>query len=312
MLFKQALVFQLNKELPTNKTLIESKLERLAFSPCPPSFSTMSGWVSPLQNEHGSLLHTVGKHLVFCMQMQEKVLPASVVRHEVDEKIKQIQTDEDRKVYQKEKTSIREETTMTMLPKAFSQYSLVYAYIDVEQGFLVINTSQKTKVTAILSLMKKSLGLNPAPYPLKKMSYLLSQWLMAGKWPDGLDVLQYAVLQDPNDTKRTVRCQQQDLFSSAILSFIKNGHEVTALQLAWHHGVEFTLTDQLILKGIKYSDELRSADEDNLESKDQRFDTDLCITTETFSILLPILIDTFADASSMTSIPEEERELETV
>jgi len=291
MLFKRAIFFPLEQKLSFHKQAIHDSLAKLAFSPCPPSFAKMSGFVSPLPESPDALVHMVGHYMLFCMQIEEKILPATVIKQHLDEKIQAIQAAEQRKVYQKEKHTLRDEITLTLLPKAFSKFSQIYAYIDTQQNILVVNTTEQNKIKQLANLLKKSLEISLKPFKLKKISYLLSQWLMHEDWPEALDVLQHAVLQDPQNTKRVLRCQQQDLFSQAIKSFLKEGQEVKSIKLRFHQGIDFTLTDQLLLNQISYHEDLLAQQTEGMsETKAEQFDTQFILSAEILGSLIPILL----------------------
>lgn len=294
MLFKQLQFFNISENLPMKASSLLPKLESLRFSPCLPSFATSCGFIPPLQDEHAPLLHSVGNYQVFCVQFEDKILPATVVRDAVEEKVKRIEQEENRKVYYKEKRNIKEEMTQTLLPKAFSKKALVFGYIDPEHQLLIINTSQKERVKTFLSLLKKSLNLDASALKLKKVSTVLTQWIKNGKWPNGLNILDKSTLQDPNQVNRIIRSQAQDQFASSMQGFIKEGFAVKQLAVAWQDAIEFTITENLSLTSIRYREELLStAEEEEIEDAVQRFDSSFFLMAKTLSELLPTLIEEF-------------------
>lgn len=293
MLFKQVQLFNLNKEISIKTSSVLPKLEALQFTPCLPSFPSSCGWAAPLQEEHAPLVHQAGKYLVFCVQHEEKILPASVVRDAVEEKIKEIEQREDRKVYAKEKRDMRTEMTQTMLPKAFSKKALVYGYIDTEEQLLVLNTTHKERTKIFLSLLKKSLDVDATPLKLKKVGYVLTQWINSDAVPKGVTILDKSVLQDPNQVQRIIRTQAQDIYSTPMQDFLKEGFEIKQLALAWQDAIEFTIAEGLIIKNIKYRDELLSASEEEIEHAAQKFDANFIIMAETFNQLVPVLLEEF-------------------
>jgi recombination associated protein RdgC len=290
MLFKQLQIFKLSDNFSIKASTIEPQMSAMQFKPCPPSFSSNHGWVPPLRVEHGALSHNIGHFVILCAQFEEKILPASVVRKEVDDKVKKIELEEDRKVYSKEKKTMREETTMTLLPKAFSKFSDVYAYIDTKNNLLMLNTIQADKTKTFLSLFKKTFSTDPKSLSLKKISYIMTQWVNTSQWPTGLDIMQQATLQDPNNVKRVLRCQQQNLFSDAMQSFIKDGHQIKELAMSWQDSFEFILTDKLLLKSLRYSDDMLNESQEEIEGAEQRFDSNFIIMAELLSQALPILM----------------------
>src|SRR3990167_9697199 len=115
MWFKQIQLFQINGKLDLSSNSLMEKLEPLAFRSCLPSMEMSSGWVSPLDtdDEDASLIRSINEYVMLCLQIEEKILPATVILHELANKIKKIERDEDRKIRQKEKLSLKDEIKMT-------------------------------------------------------------------------------------------------------------------------------------------------------------------------------------------------------
>src|SRR5688500_6547311 len=98
MWFKQVQIYALEDINYETETLIE-KLNPLAFTPCPPSFPMSLGWYSPFGEEDGPLIHAANGYIMLCLQIEEKILPAAVIRQALKDKVKKIETSEDRRVY---------------------------------------------------------------------------------------------------------------------------------------------------------------------------------------------------------------------
>ncbi len=91
------------------------------------------------------------------------------------------------------------------------------------------------------------------------------------------------MMQDPQQSSRTIRCQHQDLFAS-IQSLLTDGCEVKKLALNWQEKLQFVFTDEFTLLSIKYSDELIEQSKlDANEDHSQRFDADMLIMTATLN-----------------------------
>ncbi len=296
MLFKQAQLFSFNKTLPAQLSSLLPKLEPLIFKNCPPSFSSSHGWVAPTKESDAPLVYSMGHYLLFSLQFEEKVLPAGVIKKELETKINELQQKEDRKIYSKEKKNLRDEVTMTLLPRAFTQISQIYALIDTKRQWLITNTLQADKVKALTSSFKKCFDIDVTPLKLKKISYLLTQWVKQNEAPEGIEILDQCFLQDPNSMKRTIRSQSQSLSSPPLQALIESGLEVKQLMLSWQEAVKFTLTDFMHLKNLRYTDEaLADVEDDATESALDRFNTDFVMMVKTLDSLFLMLIENFAD-----------------
>ncbi len=298
MLFKQAQLFSLNKALPKELSSLLPKMQSLLFKACPPSFISSHGWIAPTKEQDAALVYSLDNYLLFNVQFEEKVLPAGVIRKELDNKVSELENKEDRKIYSKEKKNLRDEITMTLLPRAFTQISQVYACIDTKNNWLIINTLQTDKTKSIISAFKKCFEVDAAPLKLKKIPYILTQWLKNNETPNGIEILDQCFLQDPNQTKRTIRSQSQDVFSAPIQTLIDSGLEAKQLLLRWQDALRFTLTEQMQLKNLRYEDQINEdIDEAASESALDRFNTDFMMMVKTLEPLFLTLCENFVDSS---------------
>ncbi|HSW92955.1 MAG TPA: recombination-associated protein RdgC [Gammaproteobacteria bacterium] len=294
MWFKQVQLFRLMDAFRLPIEQVIEKLEPLAFTSCLPSMPFGMGWVSLVDEEGAPLARMVNGCIMLCLQIEEKILPASVIRQELMDKVKQIEALEGRKVYQKQKLSLRDEITMTLLPRAFSKLTRVYAYIDTRNQWLVLGSSNEKKTEQFLSLFKKSISENIFPYELNKLSPVTTHWLKKQNHPQALSIEKSCVLIDPDQQNRVVRCQQQDLFAEAIQALIKDGYEVKQLALCWHDLIRFVLVDNFSLQGIRFEDQvIAQSKEMEPETRQQQFDADFFMMTETLTGLLNELLQLF-------------------
>jgi recombination associated protein RdgC len=256
MWFKQIQFFQLTDSLKDTDAFAE-KLEALTFTPCLPSLPASSGWVAPLgEEEDAPLVRTLNSCHMLCLQQEEKILPATVIRQTLDEKIKQLESLQDRKIRQKEKLALKDEITHTLLPRAFSKRSKLYAYIDTKNHWLILNTTHTAKTEQFLTLFKRAVTENIYPFELKKLAPILTHWLQHKSYPNSFSIEKSCVLQDSKQQNRVIRCQQQDLFAGSIQALIKDGCEAKQLALCWHDQLKFTLTDDFTLRSIQMVDEI--------------------------------------------------------
>ena len=140
MWFKNIRLYCLTQPFDLSSEDFELQLADHAFIPCTNYEKSRIGWVSPMGNaapdlnassaesmdgveglvgaedsaaqssELAPLLtHTVGNYIMLCAQMQDRLLPASVVREATEEKVAEIEARQGRKVYRKEKREIQDD-----------------------------------------------------------------------------------------------------------------------------------------------------------------------------------------------------------
>ena len=296
MWFKQAQLFQLAGSIRLSPIDLCKKLEELEFQDCLPSMPFGSGWVSPVDEEGAPLVQSMNGYMMICLQIEEKILPSIVVRQELAKKIKEIEASENRKVGQKERYALKDEITATLLPRAFSKLTKVYAYIDTKNHWLVLGTANPKKTEQFMSAFKKTFGDNIDSFQIKKLSAIMTSWLKHQNYSSSFSIEKSCVLQDANHQSRVIRCKDQDLFASSIQSLIKDGCEIKQLALNWQDRIDFVLIDDLSLQSIRFKDELiEQVKEMEAGTKQQQFNADFLIMTETLDSLLKDLLNSFAE-----------------
>lgn len=301
MWFKQFQLFRLTTSIQSSPNVLAERLESLAFKPCLPSMPSSSGWVSPIEEEDAPLTRGINGCIMMCLQIEEKILPASVVGQTLKDKIKQIELNEARKVRQKEKLSFKDEIVHTLLPRAFSKYTRIYAYIDTRNNWLILNTTSPAKTELFISMFKKSLGDGICSYDIVKPSAIITHWLKNKDYPASFSIEKSCVLQDPEQQNRVIRCQQQDLFAGSIQSLVKDGCEAIQIALCWHDRLNFVLSDDFSLRSIHLSDEDIVEINEEMETKQQKFDADFIMMSEMFTGLLNDLLRVFVKGNESES-----------
>src|SRR5579885_1251881 len=294
MWFKQIQLFQLTHAINSSPAALAEKLEPLAFNPCLPSMPSSMVWVSSIDEEGAPLARGMNGCIMICLQIEDKILPASVVNQTLKEKIKQIELAEARKVRQKEKLSFKDDVIHTLLPRAFSKFTRINAYIDTRNNWLILNSTSPAKTELFISMFKKSLGDGVDSYDIVKPSSIMTQWLKIKDYPQAFSIEKSCVLQDPDQQNRMIRCQQQDLFAASIQSLVKDGCEAIQMALCWHDKINFVLAEDFSLRSIRLSDDDIAEIQDEMETRQQKFDADFIMMTEMFAGLLNDLLSVFA------------------
>lgn len=303
MWFKQIQLFQLSTPIRFTTEKLAELFQPMLFKPCLPTLPSSMGWVSPLDEEGAPLVRTINGCMMICLQIEEKILPATVIRQEVQNKVKQIESKESRKIRQKEKLSLKDEMIHTLLPRAFSKFTRLYAYIDPKNNWIIFSAAHAAKAEQFSLLFERSTGEKICPLELKKVSPIITHWLRNQIQPELFSIEKNCMLQDPNQQNRVIRAQQQDLFAKSIQSFTQDGCEVKQLALNWQDRVHFVLSDDFSLRNIQFQEEIiAQANDMESETRQQQFDTDFMIMAGTFSQLLKDLLTLFGMPKKTTAV----------
>lgn len=285
MWFKTITLFKLQQPITYDADTLGQSLANFKFSPCPASFSYSHGFISPVtQEDESPLVHAANGYMMLCLQSEEKILPGSVVRDALNEKIAEIEKEEHRRVSRKEKQDLKEELTLTLLPKAFSRKNKIYAYVDTHRQWLVLNTTSKRKIEKFLTLFHKACPGYPLTSPYKEsISKELTQYL-EHQPPEKFYIEQKCTFKDPDQSTRSIRLQAQDLSSSFVKEILSDQYQAFELRLNWQGRISFTLKDDFSINQIKYDTALiADAKSQYTETAAERFDADFFIMTENLS-----------------------------
>ena len=295
MWFKNAQIFRVLSDLAYDPEALENELKAFAFTDCLPTFSESYGWFNPMGQEGGPLVYAANGYLMICLQFEEKVLPASVVKHELDLKVKEIQDKEERKVGRNEKRDLKDALIYKLRPRAFSRFTKIHAFFDTAGQRLILDSVSASKTEKFIAMLKKSLPNMMVTIPdVKKPRYEMTQWVQNDNTPGELLIQKSCTLQDPQDQQRVIRCQKQNLFSKHIQGLLKEGCEVKQLSLSWNDQIEFALAEDFTLRGLRFGTELLAAAKDDMTETDaQQFDADFVLMTEALSGLVEELMSHF-------------------
>lgn len=291
--FKNIMIYRLNRDVTLSAEEMEKQLAGSSFTPCGSQDMAKSGWVSPLGDKSDALTHAVNGQILICVRKEEKILPSSVVKQELNGKIDKLESEQSRKLRKTEKDALKDEVLFSLMPRAFSRFSQTFIWLDTVKGLVIVDAASAKKAEDALALLRKSLGSLPVvPLTLENpIEMTLTQWVRGGEPPAGFQVQDEAELKALLEDGGIIRCKKQDLSSDEIAAHIEAGKVVTKLALDWRERVQFILADDATLKRLKFSDTLREQNDDiDREDFAQRFDADFILMTSELAGLIEELV----------------------
>ena len=292
--FKNAMIYRLTKTLEWNLDDFQAALEKCEFHPCAQGELSKFGWKNPLKESEQFFFHTEQQFLVVA-QKEEKILPAQVIKKELDNRVAELEEKEQRKLKKTEKQALKDDVIAVLLPRAFSKIQQTAIWIDTEKQLVIVDTSSAKRAEDALALLRKTLGSLPV-VPLsfaQEPREVMTNWLINDETPQWLTVLEDAELKSSRD-EAVIRCKKQDLNADEVLSLLESGKFVTKLALDWEAHLSFVLNEDCTLSRLKFADELREKNDDfDKEAVEQRFEADMILMTGTLSQLIDHLLDDF-------------------
>ncbi|MEZ5570717.1 MAG: recombination-associated protein RdgC [Halioglobus sp.] len=283
MWFKNIRAYRLTRPFDLSPEQLAQKLVVRSFVPCAKSQAVSAGWVSPLGEESEELVHAAAGRLLLKLKREEKLLPSTVVREQLDEKIAAIEADQGRKVYRKERLNLKDEIVQDCLPRAFSRSTYMYAYIDVKANWIFVDSASASRAEELLNLLREGIGSFPLLLPQvnNAPAAVMTSWLLHRNLPDDFELGQECELREPGEEGGVVRCRGVDLLSEEVETHLHAGKQVARLALNWDERLSLLLAEDLCLRRLKFADELMKENEEIPEADQAaRLDADFALMAD--------------------------------
>jgi len=195
------------------------------------------------------------------VRLDEKILPAAAVSKAVDEKVAEVEARDGRKVYRKEKLSIKDDVVATMLGRAFTKSTYVHVFYYSASSLLVVAAASNKTAIEVLGLMREAFGtLKSQALRIESLSAVLTaglrRYVDAGDEDLGPFALGgYLQLQnDLNEDRMAVAAGGDETIAlDSISEPLMNGYRVTAISLHGP-GASFKLTADQAFKKIVFGE----------------------------------------------------------
>ncbi|MFQ3265138.1 MAG: recombination associated protein RdgC [Colwellia sp.] len=264
MWFKNLYFFAFTRPFEWSEEDLEKHLSEHLFTPLASTEIAHFGWINALGKHGDTSVHSANGNFLVCARKEEKMLPASVIKDMVEEKINLLELEQGRGATKKEKEQFKEDITFELLPRAFSRITDTHAYISPVNNIIVINSSSRGKAEDLLALLRKVLGTLPVTSfePDVCADQTMTDWLnkksLGGKFTLGMEAEFNAL----GDDGAVVRVKNQDLLSEEIKSHLDADKYVVKVALEWDESLSFILCDDLAIKRVKFFDVIHEQNDD--------------------------------------------------
>jgi recombination associated protein RdgC len=290
MWFKNLAVYRLPSAWSVSASELEGQLAQRTLQPCSPLQMVSRGWVAPASNER--LLHTLnGQHLL-ALGVDQKLLPASIIRQETLKRAAELAQSQGFPVGKRQMRDLKMRVTEELRTRALSKQRVTRAWIDPTDGWLVVDAASVGKGEELVEILRDTLGsfavrlIETERTPHTSMA----AWLTHGDAPGRFTLDQELELQTADATKSTVRYTRHPLDLREIRTHLSAGKYPTRLALTWNDRIAFVLTDKLQVKRVEFLEmKPDSTDAEELDPAEQ-FDIDFTVMTGELAKLLADLI----------------------
>lgn len=295
MWFRNLLAYRLTQAIPFDAEAMEAALGAKRARPCASQELTTYGFVAPIgKGDQAPLVHFSNGLILIAARKEERILPGSVVRDAVKDKVDEIEAEQMRKVYKKERDQIKDEIVQAFLPRAFVRRSTTFAAIDVEAGLIYVDTGSSSKAEDLLSTLREVMGSLPVRPVAAKIAPTASftDWMKSEKMPADFVMLDECELSDTSEDGGTIKAKRQDLTSEEMQLHLSAGKLVTKLSVAWQDKLSFVIDDRLHIKRLRFEDLLQDqAAKDGGDDAAGQLDASFNLMMLTLREMLPQLFE---------------------
>jgi len=296
MFFRNLTFFRFPANLAKTLDDLDARLEDCKLKPVGPSELMSRGFISPFGRDGATMSHRVGDAIWITLGGEDRLLPAAVVNDHLGRKISEIEDKEGRRLGGRARKRLKEDIVMELLPRAFVRPVRCSATIDLEHGFIAVDTSSRKTAENLVSEVRHALGSFPA-LPLNaeaSVRAILTGWLAGEPLPPGLALGDECELKDPVDGGAVVRCSRHELEVDEIRQHLEAGKQATRLALVLDDHVGFVLGEDLVIRKLKFLDgavdQLEGTENDGVQAElDARFALMAGELKRLFAVLEPAL-----------------------
>jgi recombination associated protein RdgC len=292
MWFKNLLIYRLNPDWTVSAAELEEKLAQRNLQPCG-SFDMQSrGWVhsSPAQR----YVHTShGQHLI-ALGVEQKLLPASIIRQVATERAKELEQQQGYPVGRRQMRELKERVTEELRARALTRRRTTRAWIDPNNFWFIVDAAGGARADEVTETLRDTLGSLPVQLLDVERSPQTSMaaWMQLGDAPMRFAIDQDLELQAVDQSKATIRYARHTLDGKEIKAYLGSGMYVSRLGLTWNDRISFVLTEKLQVKRVEFIGITNSkSDEQSALPPEEQFDIDFALMCGELSKMLTDLVE---------------------
>ena len=235
--------------------MLEKALQHMPFAPTTGQQNKSVGWVPP-RADGGLFVESVNGQLIMRFMAETRQVPASAVKRRVDELAAICKKVDGRMPGKTERKNIASLVIDELMPNTFPRQRATWVWIDREKRRLIIDSTSAGTVDDIITALVKLVD-GFVVQPLRTVmspSVAMADWLTSWDDPGDFTVGYACELVYEDGRSANVRYKNHPILTEEVKSHIESGKRPVSIDLEWDDRVSFTLTDDLKLKKISFSD----------------------------------------------------------
>ncbi len=287
------------------------------FVPCEYGEVESTGWVSPIGDHYDVPVHSANGFHMFCLKEEKISVPASVINelvgNEITERLKKDTSIDIRYFTKKIRSAIKEEILNRLLTrgnaKYFSKSSRTYGYIDQKSKLLFVDTGSAKKAEEFALRLLRMINENGVKFiPVKTLHEpcrQMSNWITTEQFPSSILKGDSVKLREI-DGNSSIKYSQHDIDDEKILAYLGEEKTVAEIKVNWLYNdnpgtyVSMVITEDFILKSVKFSKELASCESDSMQGEEVAdYDVNFCLMTGIHKMLFDYILNCFGGESQV-------------
>ena len=290
MWFKNLTVYRLPADWSWSAANLEEALARRPLQPCSPFEMRSMGWVAPATTDR--LLHVLGEHHLLALGVDQKLLPASVVRQEAEQRARIQAKTQGFPMGRRQMRALKMQVLEELRARALTRRRATRAWIDPRGGWLVVDCASDRRAEELVETLRDTLG-SLAVQKIdteRSPSACMAAWLMQSDASGAFSIEQDLELQSGEPAKSIVRYRRHPLDGKEVRAYVAGGKRPTQLGLTWNGRISFVLTEKLQIKRVEFLEVApESGDEEEIDPAEQ-FDLDFAVMAGELAKLLGELV----------------------
>lgn len=288
MWFRNLYIYRLSANW-TDPRQLDELLAQRPLTRCGSFDLSSRGWVCPKNDD---FVHAVNGQWLVTLGVEQKLLPATVIHQETQDRIAAIEAAQERKIGRKEMRDLRDLVSTELLPKAFTRRRTTNAWVDTANGWLIIDAGSDARAEEFLEAWLPSVGaiqLRPLQTQISAMT-AMTEWLASGDAPARFTIDNDLELRAATAAQSAIRYVKHTLDGNEIRQHIADGKVATRLGLTWNDKVSFMLTDKFQVKRLAFLDILKDEPDQTTLDADEQSDANFALMTGELSQMIPDLL----------------------
>ena len=298
MWFKNLALYRLPADWNVSAAELEEKLGQRTLQPCSPLEMLSRGWVAP--SGTGRLLHTVNQQHLISLGVEQKLLPASIIRQETAVRAAVLADSQGFPVGRRQMRDLKMRVTEELRARALNKRRTTRAWIDPVNGWFVVDAGSAGKAEELVEVLRDSLGTFAVQFVETQRTphTSMAAWLTHGDAPGAFGIEQDLELQTADPNKATVRYVRHPLDGKEIKAHLAAGKYPTRLGLTWNGRLSFVLTEKLLIKRVEFLEMTKDTPDGGEIDKDEQFDIDFTVMAGELAKMLDDLVQALGGDTS--------------